>query len=271
MNRNKGVPRWSVLILTLALTILACQGVSGLNPFVTATPTATLTFTPTVTPSPTLTFTPTSTFTPTFTPTVAPPPSGRLTQEQPDGTTLFTDLDGGYQVTFPKGWTVVILEKDQINDALDRVADQQENMSKLIDSIRGSDVNKLIRVVGFNFDAQQGAYTPNINISYDTNPVLSSITLENLIKATVDYFPSLGIQVVGTEIKETSSGVQVGMIQARWALKVPNGQKVNLEQKQVFFKSGEGVAGITFTTIKNATVDLNPDLEQLIESIRLLD
>jgi hypothetical protein len=159
MNRNKGVPRRSVLILTLAFTILACQGVSGLNPFVTATPTATLTFTPTVTPSPTLTFTPTSTSTPTFTATVAPPPSGRLRQEQPDGTTIFTDLDGSYEVIFPEGWSVVILENDEIDNALDRAAEQEENMSKLIDSIRGSDLNEVIRVVGFNFPAQQGLYT----------------------------------------------------------------------------------------------------------------
>lgn len=267
MNRNKGVQRWSVFMMILASTILACQGISALNPFATATPTPTLTptATPTITPSPT----PTST--PTFTPTATPLPTGKLTEEQPDGTTVFTDYDGKYQVTFPAGWTVVILDEEYIEEALDRLPAQEKGVADMIKSVKNADVNELIRVVGFNFGAQEGPYTPNINISYDTNPLSAAISLRDLIDYTIAYFPSLNIEVVDTEIKETSSGIEIGVIEARWSMNATGGQKLNLHQKQVFFKSGKGVVIITFATVKNATVDLSADLEELIESIKLLD
>src|SRR5512142_2060058 len=104
MKRSKGLRRFGIGIMIFVWTILACQGVGGFNPFATATPTATATFTPSPTP----------TFTPTFTPTPTPLPTGKLKEEQPDGTTLFTDYDGGYQVTFPQNWIVVLLEKDEL-------------------------------------------------------------------------------------------------------------------------------------------------------------
>lgn len=267
MSRNKGIQGPSVLAFLLTLTILACQAASDLNPFATATPTPTLTFTSTPTPSPS----PTPTFTPTFTPTVTPPPTGRVRQEQSDGTVLFTDYDGRYQMTFPKGWTVVILSQSEINSALEGLPEQEQNVSSMIEALKSADVNNLLRVVGFKFSAQQGMYTPNINISYDTNPLLAAISLEDLISATAAYFPSLKIDVVHTEVKETSSGIPIGVIEARWSMMAADGKKVNLEQKQVFFKSGEGVAIITLSTVRNATVDLSTDLEMLIESIQLLD
>ncbi len=261
MNQNKGVQRLSVCIMVLALTILACQGVGGFNPFATATPTATATFTP----SPTLTSTP------TYTPTSTPLPTGKSKEEQSDGTTLFTDYDGGYQITFPQGWTVIIPEKDDINKLLSGIPEQEENVSNLIETAKSADVNKLIRVFSFNFKAQQGAYTPNVNISYNTNAILAATSLKDLINAMVGYYPSMGVEVVSSEIKQTSSGMEIGIIEAAWAMKASNNQKINLAQKQIFFKSRDGVAIVTFSTVKNATVDLSNDVNKLIESIQLLD
>ncbi len=264
MNGNKSAQRLNVFIMFLALILLACQGAGSFNPFATATPTPTATFTPSVTPSPT----PSST--PTYTPTVTPPP-GKVKEAQPDGTTLFTDYEAGYQVTFPQNWTVVILGKDDINELLSDIPAQQQNVSKMIELIKSTDVNNLIRVVGFNFKAQQGAYTPNINITYDTNPVLSALSLKEIIDATSGYLSSLGIQVIHSEIKKTSSGIETGVVETQWSMKASSSQKVNLHQRQILLKSGKGVVIITFSTIKNATVDLGGDLEKLIESIRLLE
>ena len=265
MNKSKGVQRSGIFIVILALTVLACQGASRLNPFTTATPTPTLTFTPTLTPTPTLTFTPTST------PTATPIPTGRVRREQPDGTTIFIDYDGGYQVTFPEGWTVVIYSKSEINSALESLPEQEKNVSDMIDALKSTDVNDLLRVVGFKFGAQQGAYTPNINISYDTNPLLAAISLEDLIPAMTSYFSSVDVDVVNTEVKETSSGIPIGVIETLWNINAAGGKKVNLEQKQIFFKTGEGVVVISYATAKNATIDLSADFEMLIESIELLD
>ncbi len=263
MDRNKGVRGIGVCILILALTILACQGLSGLNPFATATPTASQTATPTSSPTPTST--------PTSTPTPTLRPSGKLKEAQPDGTILFTDYDGGYQVTFPPGWTVIIPDKEDIEEALNSIPEQEQNMSSLIETAKSVDVNRLIRVFGFNLKAQQGVYTPNINVSYDTNPALAASSLKDLVDAMSAYYPAMGIRVTHSEMKQTSSGMEIGILEAGWTMKAANNQNVSLAQKQIFFKSGDGVAIITFSTVKNASVNLNDDINELIESIQLLE
>jgi hypothetical protein len=144
MKQNRGIQSFSILIAILALVVLSCAGIADIpNPFATATPTATVTFTPSLTPSPT----------PTHTSTPTPLPTGRLKEEQPNGTTLFTDYDGGYQMTFLQDWTVVILEKDNINEILDSLPEQEQNVSDLIEFAKNADTNGIIRVFGFNFKA----------------------------------------------------------------------------------------------------------------------
>ncbi len=251
--------------MILAMMILACQGASGLNPFATTTPTPTVTFTPSITPSPT----PSST--PTYAATATSLPGGRVKEEQSDGTTLFTDYNARCQVTFPKNWTLLILGEDDINALPENVLAQQQNVSEMIETLKKTDVNKIIRVVGYNFKAQQGRYIPNINISYDTNAIYAALSLKDLVDAMVAYYPSLNIKVINSEMKQTSSGIEIGAIEAQWSMKASGSQTVNLEQKQIFFKSGEGVVVLTFSTVKGAAMDLSADFQDLIESVQLLE
>ncbi|MGB8984916.1 MAG: hypothetical protein WCC12_23835, partial [Anaerolineales bacterium] len=146
-----------------------------------------------------------------------------------------------------------------------------QDVSKLIETAKNADVNKMLRVFGFNFEAQQGAYTPNITVGYDTNPLLSVISVKDLMDATSAYLTSAGINVSDPKIKETSSGIEIGMLEANWTVTVAGGQKINLHQEQIFFKSGEGAVIITYSTVQDATVDLTADIDKIIESIRLLD
>jgi hypothetical protein len=200
-----------------------------------------------------------------------PPATGKLKEEQADGTTLFTDHDGGYQVTFPQGWVVIIPEKDDLNQIFNSMPEQEQNVAQMIETAKRADVNNMIAVFSFNFKAQQGGYTPNINISYDTNPSLAATSLKDVLDSTAAYYPSMGITVIRSELKNTASGLETGLIETEWALNAANGQKVSLHQKQIIFKSGSGIVVITFSTIRDATVDLTPDFDKLIESLQLLD
>jgi hypothetical protein len=202
--------------------------------------------------------------------TATPLPTGVLKEEQPDGTILFTDYDGGYQVSFPDGWTVVIPDEGDISEALSNVPEQEENISKLIEAAKNADANNMIRVFGFNLKAQQGVYTPNINISHNTNSLLAATSLKDLVDATVQYYPSMGIEVLNSEVKETSSGTEMGVIETQWTMNAPNGEKIDLQQKQIMFKSAEGIVILTFSTVKDATVDLTADVDKVVESFRLL-
>jgi hypothetical protein len=203
--------------------------------------------------------------------TATPRPTGLLKEEQSDGATLFSDYDGGYQITFPEGWTVVIPEEGDISEALSAIPEQEENISKLIEAARSADANNMIRGFGFNLKAQQGVYTPNINVSQNTNSLLLAASLKDLVDATVAYYPSINIEVVSSEVRETASGTEIGVIETQWAMNASGGEKIDLRQKQVMFKSEGGVVILTFSTIKETTVDLSADVDTVIESFKLLD
>lgn len=203
--------------------------------------------------------------------TATPRPTGLLKEEQSDGATLFSDYDGGYQITFPEGWTVVIPEEDDISKALSTIPEQEENLSKLIEAAMNADVNNMIRAFGFNLKAQQGEYTPNINISQNTNSLLLAASLKDLVDATVAYYPSMNIEVISSGVKETASGMEMGVIEAQWTMNAPGGEKIDLQQKQVMFKSEGGVVILTFSTVKDATIDLTADVDKVIESFKRLD
>ncbi|HEX5944615.1 MAG TPA: hypothetical protein VFY66_20190, partial [Anaerolineales bacterium] len=93
MKQKNNKRTLSFFIAILVLVSLACQGGAGLNPFATETPTPTLTSTP----SPT--YTPSPTATATETPSPTPLPTGAITEEQSDGSTLFTDYDNNFHFT----------------------------------------------------------------------------------------------------------------------------------------------------------------------------
>lgn len=203
--------------------------------------------------------------------TATPRPTGLLKEEQSDGATLFSDYDGGYQITFPEGWTVVIPEEEDISEALSTIPEREENISKLIEAARSADVNNMIRAFGFNLKAQQGEYTPNINISRNTNSLLLAASLKDLVDATVAYYPSMNMEVISSGVKKTASGMEMGVIEAQWTMNAPGGEKIDLQQKQVMFKSEGGVVILTFSTVRDATVDLTADVDEVIESFKLLD
>lgn len=198
-------------------------------------------------------------------------PTGVMKEQQADGSTLFTDYEGGYQIAFPNGWTVIIPNEEDISEALNNIPEQEENVSKLIEAARSADANNMIRVFGFNLKAQQGSYTPNINVSHNTNSLLAATSLKDLVNATVQYYPSISIEVLSSEVKTSTSGVEIGVIEMQGAMKAPNGDKVDLRQRQVIAKSEKGIVILTFSTVKDATIDLTADVDKVIESFQLLN
>jgi hypothetical protein len=79
------------------------------------------------------------------------------------------------------------------------------------------------------------------------------------------------MEVIDSGLQKTPSGVETGFMDIAWTLKVSSNQNVDVQQKQVYFKSGDGMVVITFSMLKDTEVDLNGDIEKLIESIQLLD
>jgi hypothetical protein len=243
-----------------ALTALSCAGAANLpNPFATATPTATLTFTPSPTPS--------------ITPSPTPPPSGRIKEPQPDGTILFTDFDGGYRLSSPKGWRVVILDKEDVDQILESLGGEEEQLKDLLEQyVRNNE--EALRVVFFKLiPGASESFSTNVNIAAESNPFLMAMTAGEIIDATQDSLPSIipGIQIEESGTDTTAAGVEYGYLVTRWSIKDELGRTLHLVQKYVIFHAAERVISMTITAQEDIMDQVLPDFDGMLETVELIE
>ena len=210
---------------------------------------------------PTPTLPPTSTSTPTA--TVSPTPetnsSASSLTKLDDGSTYFADSLVEFEITIPAGWLAVRINQQEYLDAwlLPELANPA--LQRSLGSIENLDPTELRLFV---LDIQEGHteidFVTNINFYWDKSSDLSLENDEDL-KAEAATLPQAlpGLEVTATEISATSLGIPVGSITSKTPVTTLGGVNVEIFQKQVFVKVGEGVLIITLSTteeLKQATL-----------------
>lgn len=210
---------------------------------------------------PTPTLPPTSTSTPTA--TVSPTPetnsSASSLTKLDDGSTYFADSLVEFEITIPAGWLAVRINQQEYLDAwlLPELANPA--LQRSLGSIENLDPTELRLFV---LDIQEGHteidFVTNINFYWDKSSDLSLENDEDL-KAEAATLPQAlpGLEVTATEISATSLGIPVGSITSKTPVTTLGGVNLEIFQKQVFVKVGEGVLIITLSTteeLKQATL-----------------
>ncbi|MEW6240044.1 MAG: hypothetical protein AB1564_04475 [Chloroflexota bacterium] len=241
-------------------TILACQG--GPLASVFATPT------PTITPSPL------PTPTPVFTPTPTPIPEGIVQTGQADGSILFTDYDGGYQLTIPPGWEIVPITKEDLDDIMTALAESNPQIEQFrgILSQVDPDVFRAF-LFDFNANAVHETYITNVNIILDRSGLALGLPLDYLLDSTVTAFGAMGdrISVLGSEEFETASGIPAGAIRVSQKLTTSTGEEVEVYQSVVLVKTEKALLTITFSTIFSLREVTEPEFNRIIDGLVLLE
>src|SRR5262245_61329411 len=70
------------------------------------------------------------------------------TQAQPDGSTLFVDYDNKYQLTLPKDWFIIPIEKADLDAGLDEFAQHNPNLAEAVEDILADP--SVFRMASFN-------------------------------------------------------------------------------------------------------------------------
>jgi len=264
--KKKATIKPGLLIMVLTLASLSC-GAANLPFLATATPTPTSTHTP----SPTSTPTQTPTSTPTQTPSPTPLPTGVQIEDQPDGSTSFTDYDGGYQLTMSPDWLVIPAEKEDIDAMLETLPPDSE-MRSLVETFRDSE-DSTVRAFCFNLENISPDYAPNINIGFQTDPLVSRLDADELVDLFERILPSVipDLQIVDSGTISTSSGVVVGFVKITWDVDLADGRRLSVRQKQVYIQTGKGVATLTLSESNDARSELETEFDQIVDGIRLLD
>ena len=253
-----------VLITLVGLMFLSCQGAADLpHLFASPTPTATATFTPSPTPS--------STPTPTYTPT--PLPSGTVKEQQPDGTTLFTDYDNAYQLVFPADWTVTDLKPEDLNFMLNVMSKTNPDLEETVSMLRTMDP-KVWRVFAFDFqrDDLTNGYATTVTVESEQESILEDMSLQDIMDLMTQSVPELykGAKNISSKVTTSASDIPMGVMELNMPLNMLGGGRVTLHEKIIFFKFPKGIIAITLATPVSLQDKLLPIFDKIIDSFKFL-
>jgi hypothetical protein len=270
MKRKRNTSIVIFFIMVLVLVMISCQSVASFNPFATETPLPTLTFTS----SPTLTPSATATQTPTQTPSPTPLPTGAITEEQSDGSTLFMDYDNQYQFTIPEAWFVVPLSSGDISNILDRLSEENPQLKDTAAAFAQLDPD-VIRVIAINEDTKYlfNGFSTNLTITAVEDKLMSSMPLDFVTGAVEESLKPGGATIIENQefASSNANGVEIGTIEFQQTAPTAAGTSVPVHSKLLIFQSGSKLIMIQLTTPKQFAKDLFPVLEQIKDTIKLIE
>lgn len=275
--KSLSISRFYLFLSLLALSLSGC----GLFELIAPAPTPTLTLTPTPTPTPTntptptITPSPTPTSTPTDTPTPTPEPPTSLI-ELDDGSAEFIDNEHGYKLSFPQGWVLYELSKEDRQDitesALELSEDFTEDMQASVQDILNNS-DDAVRVLAFNQnpDHSKPGFISNINIVVIAEPGYSRFSIETIFEQTVQILPDVmpGINIFNHEIVENKNGVGIGVI--AFSLEGTSGNFEGIVFIQGLFINSSGLGNITLTIHEDLEDEMIPIFYDILDTLELIE
>ena len=253
----------------LLLGSLACSSGPIGAFFATATPTPTST--PTSTPTPTATPTATPTDTPTPTPT--PLPTGVATEEQPDGTTLFTDYDNNYQLVLSSDWIVVPLRAEDLADMVAELAEEHPELADQAEALQQLDAD-IFRMTAMNKDPNlfSSGYASNVSVAAFEDPTLTSMPLAFISAVMEDTLESQGATILTTGVNEieNANGVEVEYLDFEQSVPTPTGATVRVRGRVIMFLTDDKLVMITVGAPKDVSDEILAQANEIGQSIKLL-
>jgi hypothetical protein len=270
MKQNSNIQRLSLFVAILALATLACQGAAGLNPFATETPIPTLTFTP----SPTSTPSPTATQTATQTPSPTPLPTGATTEEQADGSTLFIDYDNQFQFNIPEAWFVLPLSSDDISTIMNNLSQENPQFKDIAAAFAQLDPD-VIRVIAVNEDTKYMAngFSTNLTVTAVEDKLMSSMPMDMVTGVMEETLKGGGATIISKQelATDNANGLEIGFLEFEQTAPTVTGTNIQAQSKMLIFHSAGKLIIIQLATPKQFAEEILPVLDQIRDTVRLLD
>ena len=228
---------------------------------------------PTLTVTPLPTETPTSTeIPPTSTPTkIVYPETGSALQEDVDGSIIYLDYTGGFEVNIPDDWLPIRIGEQEYIMAWSLLEASPPEIQRSLQSMQSLDPNTFrLFVLDTREDHYDNGFVTNINLVLS---LASEASLEEIFAQSVLALPSSipGLVIISSEITETSLGVPVGIIISEWDSKTAVGDPIRLYQKQALFMVDGQSLVMTFTSTVDFKDNVLGDFDLFVNEFKLLD
>jgi hypothetical protein len=246
----------SILLFTLACATLMP------TPEPTALPTATQEPTPTLVPTPT-----------EIPPTATAEEKSEIDiDKQADGTTLFTDHVGGYQLIFPEHWVTLNLTEDKIDNAFDPLRETNPDISPGMLNMAKQLLTDNTRFMAL--DTNTGHYSGDqMTAAYSVIDMQTgNIPLRFLVDATAQALPKQlpSAELVSSEVTTNSNDVQLGVIELKLVMNDVAGNALTVYEKMLIFQNNDLTIITVLVTHEDLRIAVMEHFNHIQDSISLL-
>jgi hypothetical protein len=204
----------------------------------------------------------------------APGMIGTAVEKLPDGTTRYTDYDAGYELTLPAGWLALRPNSDEFNAALVQEGSENQELHSqmtLDQSQYEGDRQRLF------------SYPVRPDLMADVIFGFSKLSFESDDPAPLDDY-ALGqviafsegpggipfFRAVTSRIYDNQNGVKIMELGGPFHVESEQEAAVEFYATILYFKpTATTLAGMTFTIVREYQETLSPDIQSVIDSIRL--
>ena len=210
---------------------------------------------------------------PTEIPATATPSAETTLGKNEDGSNIFTDFLGGYQLTVPAPWLALRIDSPEYDAALTLPEVSNPAIQRSLSTIQAQDPDVFrLFALDVNEEHLDGGFVTNINLVWDQQEKLS-LPNDARLAEIADALPSAveGTEVLYFEVRTSQSGVPYGVITSQMRGVTQDGTNLVIRQKMVFFDLPVGALSITLSTTETLLETIEPSFDAMIETFAVME
>lgn len=210
---------------------------------------------------------------PTEIPATATPSAETTLDKNEDGSNVFTDFLGGYQLTVPAPWLALRIDSLEYDAALTLQEASNPAIQRSLSTIQAQDPDVFrLFALDVNEEHLDGGFVTNINLVWDQQEKLS-LPNDARLAEIADALPSAveGTEVLYFEVRTSQSGVPYGVITSQMRGVTQDGTNLVIRQKMVFFDLPVGALSITLSTTETLLETIEPSFDAMIETFAVME
>lgn len=210
---------------------------------------------------------------PTEIPATATPSAETTLDKNEDGSNVFTDFLGGYQLTVPAPWLALRIDSPEYDAVLTLPEASNPAIQRSLSTIQAQDPDVFrLFALDVNEEHLDGGFVTNINLVWDQQEKLS-LPNDARLAEIADALPSAveGTEVLYFEVRTSQSGVLYGVITSQMRGVTQDGTNLVIRQKMVFFDLPVGALSITLSTTETLLETIEPSFDAMIETFAVME
>jgi hypothetical protein len=203
-----------------------------------------------------------------------PQMKGTALEKLKEGTTKYSNYDGGFEVTIPAGWLAVRPNSDEFNAALvDAGAHNTLLRDEMTADLAGYEAN-FDRLYSYVLRPDLGKNTIFGYSKLDWDPKdaisLDNATMGDLVQGLESPKGIPGFHADTAQLRENGNAVMTIEIGGRFAMSDGQGGTVPFYATIVFFKpTSNSTARFTFSFMQDYKAQISTDVKSILESIKV--